>query len=82
MAAISGIQFEKNAKGDNTYVRINLKKYGEKLEPFLHKIGISTISKTEDDFEKEWKNGLTGKELLNKVKNHIEKLPWENYNSN
>ena len=59
MAAISGIQFEKNAKGENTYVRINLKKYGEKLEPFLHEIGISTISKTEDDFEKEWKNGLT-----------------------
>lgn len=77
MATISGIQFEKNAKGQNTYVRINLKKYGEKLEPFLNEIGISTTSKPEDDFEKEWKTGITGKELLNSVQKHIEQLPWK-----
>ena len=38
MSEVSGIELEKDAAGNNSYVRIDLKKYGDR--------GIQTIRKT------------------------------------
>lgn len=51
---VSGIEIEKNKKGEDAFIRIDLKKYGKQLQPFLEEIGL-----IDDDFEKEWENGLT-----------------------
>lgn len=56
MVQISGIEYEKNTKGENTHIRINLKKFGKQLQPFLEQIGVI---EAEDDFDKEWKNSYT-----------------------
>lgn len=68
MAQISGIEYEKNTKGENTHIRINLKKYGKQLQPFLEQIGIA---ETIDDFDEEWKNSYTSKEARAISKNRI-----------
>jgi hypothetical protein len=68
MAQISGIQFEKNTKGENTYVRINLKKFGDQLQPFLEQIGIK---KEEDEFDNEWKDAISGEEARVESKKRI-----------
>lgn len=54
MQKIKGIEIEKNSEGEDTFIRIDLKKYGKQLQPFLEEIGL-----IDDDFEKEWENGLT-----------------------
>ena len=54
MPRIAGIQFEKDSKGNNRYIRIDLKKHRKELEPFLKTIGIDN-----DDFEKDWERGMT-----------------------
>lgn len=68
---VSGIEIEKNKKGEDAFIRIDLKKYGKQLQPFLEEIGL-----IDDDFEKEWENGLTLDEAKEKS---IEKLRswWE-----
>lgn len=70
MARISGIQIEKDHKGRPAYIRINIKKHGEKLRPFLEEIGA--VEK--DEFERDWKNAISGKELLISAHRHIDKL--------
>ncbi|MFN8236941.1 MAG: hypothetical protein U0T77_02125 [Chitinophagales bacterium] len=74
MANIAGIQIEKNSKGQNTHIRINLKKYGKQLEPFLQQIGVLPSG---DEFEKEWNNSLSKDDLIKKVRKHIDTLPWK-----
>jgi len=68
MAQISGIQFEKNTKGENTYIRINLKKFGNQLKPFLEQIGVE---KADDEFDKEWKEAITGEDARVESKKRI-----------
>lgn len=74
MAQISGIQYEKNTKGENTHIRINLKKFGNQLKPFLEQIGVV---KTDDEFDKEWEEAITGDELVKRVHKHLESLKWK-----
>jgi hypothetical protein len=69
MARIAGIKIEKDAKGRPAYARFNLKKFPEALE-LLQKYGALE----EDEFEKEWKRGITGDEVRKELHKHIEKL--------
>ena len=69
---VSGIEIEKNKKGEDAFIRIDLKKYGKQLQPFLEEIGL-----IDDDFEKEWKNGLTRDELSERISAYISSLPWK-----
>lgn len=42
MARIAGITIEKDVRGNARYARIDLKKYGEILNPFFKEMGIDT----------------------------------------
>ncbi len=72
MARIAGIQIEKDSKGHMTYARINLKKHKDLL-PYLEQKGAID----EDDFEKEWKDGITGDELRIRLHKRIDKWEWK-----
>ena len=67
---VSGIEIEKNKKGEDAFIRIDLKKYGKQLQPFLEEVGL-----IEDDFEKEWENAITREELSKRINKHISSLP-------
>lgn len=67
MARIAGITIEKNAHGTPRYVRIDLRKHPD----FISKLEEIGALKT-DEFEEKWKNGMTGKELVEKVKEHLQ----------
>lgn len=54
MKNVEGVEIEKNDKGEDAFIRIDLNRYGEQLRPFLEEIGA-----LEFDFEKEWENSLT-----------------------
>jgi hypothetical protein len=73
MARIAGIQIEKNAKGVPTKVTIDLKKHGALFTPLLEQVGAIE----EDEFEREWREGITGDELVKRVHAHIDTLPWK-----
>jgi hypothetical protein len=70
MARIPGIQIEKDSKGRPAYARFNLKKHPEALE-LLSKIGALE----DDEFEREWKRGLTPDQF--KVEMHRRIDNWE-----
>lgn len=70
MARIAGIQIEKDSKGNPAYARINLKKHGEALKPFLNQIGA--IEKT--PFEIAFENGMTGDEVRAGMKKFIHEM--------
>ena len=67
MTPIAGIEIEKDAQGQDAFIRIDLNKYGKQLEPFLQELGIN------DDFESEWENSLTIEEAK---KQSIEKIKY------
>ena len=67
MTPIVGIEIEKDAQGQDAFIRIDLNKYGKQLEPFLQELGIN------DDFESEWENSLTIEEAK---KQSIEKIKY------
>jgi hypothetical protein len=69
-----GIQFNNDASGKAKSVTIDLKKYGKDLHPFLEKIGAFS---DDDQFEKKWSEGISGEQLIERVHNHINELPWE-----
>lgn len=75
MKNISGITFNRDTSGQPKSVTIDLEKHGKALQYFLDKTGASL--EQEVDFEKKWKEGITGDELVAKVKNHIKTLPWK-----
>jgi hypothetical protein len=68
MARIAGIQIEKDSKGRLAYARFNLKKHPEALE-LLSKIGAIE----EDQFDRDFKNGLTIDEAKAEMHKRIEK---------
>ena len=51
MANITGIRFERDNQGVKRYVRIDLKKYGKEIEPFLKKLNIESDAHFEHDWE-------------------------------
>jgi hypothetical protein len=70
MARIAGIQFEKDARGNRRYVRIDLKKHGNDIAPFLEKVGAVDI----DEFEKEWATSVSGDRVRKELNTHIDML--------
>lgn len=52
MPRIAGVTTEKNAKGEITYVTINVKKHKETIMPFLEQIGVVEKGKFMQEFEK------------------------------
>ena len=80
MARIPGIKYEKDAKGNKRYVRIDLKKHDAWITPQLQQ--LAALNQTEDEayraeFEKKWAEGITGDELRAQVHAFIESLPWD-----
>ena len=54
MSEVSGIELEKDAAGNNSYVRIDLKKYGDMINPILKQLGV--IGQTQ--FDKDWEQRI------------------------
>jgi hypothetical protein len=55
MARIAGITTEKDPKGNILKVTFDFKKHEADIRPILEKLGAIE----EDEFEKEWKEGIT-----------------------
>lgn len=62
MESVVGVEIEKNADGQDAFVRIDLKKYGKEIRPFLEEVGV-----IEETFEEKWKRGLTVDEARDKT---------------
>ncbi len=69
MAKVTGIEFEKDNRGVKRYVRIDLKKHGKEIEPFLKKLAINN----DFQFENEWSNSLTTEQFRKKMHSRIKK---------
>jgi hypothetical protein len=67
--AVAGIKFIKDAKKNNRYVTIDLKKHSEAIMPVLKQLGA--VKEEDDDFEKEWKKGISGDEFWSKINEKI-----------
>jgi hypothetical protein len=66
MTRIAGIQIEKDSKGQPAYARFNLKKHPEVLEL------LNKVDALDDEFEKEWKRGITGDQLRDALHKRID----------
>jgi hypothetical protein len=69
MAHIEGIRFETDDQGIKRYIRIDLKKYGKEIEPFLKKLNIEP----DEEFERDWEQGLTPDQFKNQMYSRIKK---------
>jgi len=67
MANVAGIKFTKDAKNENRYVTIDLKKHGATFNPLLTKVGALE----DDEFEKKWAAGISGDEVVRRLKKTI-----------
>ncbi len=72
MARIAGVVTEKNAKGEITYVTINVKKHRAAIMPLLEQMGV--VEKTA--FMKEFEKGLSVEEARKLSLRHIDEL-WK-----
>ena len=66
MNAIKGITFEKDAKGNNRYVRIDMLRHAQVLHPLLQQLGI--LQHLDG-----WEDGLTSEEFLLESKAMLQK---------
>jgi hypothetical protein len=66
MTRIAGIQIEKDSKGRPAYARFNLKKHPEVLELLIK------VDALDDEFEEEWKRGITGDQLRDALHKRID----------
>lgn len=62
---MKGVTFEKDANGNNRYVRFDLNKYGEELRPLLKKMGIVD---EEEQAPEGWEDALTSEEFFEETK--------------
>ena len=69
MAHLAGIRFEKDNQGVKRYIRIDLKKYGKEIEPFLKKLKIEP----DEHFENDWEQSLTPDQFKNQMHLRIKK---------
>ncbi len=74
MATTKDIQYESDINGNPTFIKINLEKYGEDLEPFLKKIGVLL---PKDAFDLEIESSISSEEFLKKAIVKINSLPWK-----
>ena len=70
MARVPGIQIEKDSKGVPAYARIDLKKHGEALKPFLDEVGANE----KDEFDIAFENGLSPEEFKSEMKIFIHEM--------
>ena len=68
MAHITGIMFETDAIGQRTHVRIDLRKFGNQIAPFLE--GIGAVD--DDRFHHDWKRALTADEFKQEMCKRID----------
>ncbi|MCL1943825.1 MAG: hypothetical protein FWF54_09805 [Candidatus Azobacteroides sp.] len=61
MKTVKGITFEKDAKGNNRYIRIDMMRHAQLLNPLLQQLGIL-------QYPDGWENGLTSDEFLSETK--------------
>ena len=66
MNAIQGVTFEKDARGVDRYIRIDMQQHAETLRPFMQTLGI--IQSPEN-----WEEGLTSEEFLIAAKQMLRK---------
>ena len=74
MATSKDIQYESDANGNPTFIKISLEKYGSDLEPFLKKIGVLL---PKDAFDLEIENSISSEEFLKRSIEKINSLPWK-----
>jgi len=72
MPRIAGVITEKNAKGEITFVTINVKKHRKTIMPVLEQMGVVKKSKFMQEFEK----GVPVKAGFKTVKDHVNNL-WK-----
>jgi len=72
MPQVEGIKFERDNQGNNRYVRIDLRKYGKEIEPFLQKLNLSN----NEQFEHDWEQSLSPGEFKSQM--HLRIKKWFN----
>lgn len=77
MSEVSGIELEKDAAGNNSYVRIDLKKYGDMTNPILQRLGVNLSDSNLDEFERDWNKGLSIEEFRQYAKQELRKHFYE-----
>lgn len=77
MARIAGIKLNKSLNGKIKTVTFDFKKHGDIINPILEKLGAVEPQEEEDDFEREFKAGLTGAEIRKFTHDYIDSLPWK-----
>ena len=75
MSEVSGIELEKDAAGNNSYVRIDLKKYGDMINPILQRLGVNLSDSNLD--ERDWNKGLSIEEFRQYAKQELRKHFYE-----
>ena len=70
MGYVTGIRFEKDNQGVKRYIRIDLKKYGKEIEPFLKKLNIGP----DEQFEHDWEQSLTPGQFKSQM--HLRITNW------
>jgi len=66
MNEIKGITFEKDTKGNNRYIRIDMKRHARVLHPLLQQWGVQ-------QYPDGWEDGLTSEEFLTEAKTMLHK---------
>ena len=61
MNVVKGVTFEKDTKGNNRYIRIDLMRHAHVLYPLLQQLGVS-------QYPDGWEDGLTSEEFLSEAK--------------
>ena len=77
MSEVSGIELEKDAAGNNSYVRIDLKKYGDMINPIFQRLGVNLSDSNLDEFERDWNKGLSIEEFRQYAKQELRKHFYE-----
>lgn len=70
MAHVTGIRFERDNQGVKRYIRIDLKKHGKEIEPFLKKLNIES----DEQFELDWEKSLTPDQFKSQM--HLRIKNW------
>ena len=71
MAQVTGIRFEKDSIGRRTHVRIDLRKFGNAITPFLEEIGAID----DDEFQRDRQRALSAAEFKQEMFNRIDAWP-------
>ena len=81
ISTLSEVEFneelEKDAAGNNSYVRIDLKKYGDMINPILQRLGVNLSDSNLDEFERDWNKGLSIEEFRQYAKQELRKHFYE-----